>query len=170
MPSSNLIRWCGIAAIMGGVAWTLENILLLVGPQDDWIRRTRLLFIIAVLLIVVGLVGFHTLQKRSYRHLGRGGLWMVIVGSCAQVLGLMIYLPSGNRALLWLVYPVGYLAQLVGFVLYGTATLQAKVLPRWCGLGLIFGLPVAFIWGEYGGILFGLLWVALGYVLWTRGR
>ena len=130
--------------------------------------RSSLLFIIAVLLIVVGLVGFHALQNGSYGYLGQGGLWMVIVGSSALVLGLMVYLPSGSRVLLWLVYPVGYLAQLVGFVLYGTATLQAKVLPRWCGLGLIFGLPVAFIWEVYGGILFGVLWVALGYMLWTR--
>jgi hypothetical protein len=153
---------------MGGVAWALATILPLVGPPGDWTGRSSLLFIIAVLLIVVGLVGFHALQKGSYGYLGQGGLWMVVVGSSALVLGLMVYLPSGSRVLLWLVYPVGYLAQLVGFVLYGTATLQAKVLPRWCGLGLIFGLPVAFIWEVYGGILFGVLWVALGYMLWTR--
>jgi hypothetical protein len=153
---------------MGGVAWALANLLLLVGPPDDWTGRTSLLFIIAVLLIVVALGGFHALQKGSYGHLGRGGLWTVIVGSSALVLGLTVYLFSGSRVLLWLVYPVGFLAQLVGFVLYGTATLQAKVLPRWCGLGLIFGLPVAFIWELYGGILFGVLWVTLGYMLWTR--
>jgi hypothetical protein len=72
---------------------------------------------------------------------------------------------------------------MVGFVLYGAATLQARVLPRWCGVGFIVGLPV---WrgigtvSEYGGllggtigwtlggILFGLLWLALGYVLWSE--
>jgi hypothetical protein len=84
------------------------------------------------------------------------------------MLGLIVYLLSGSRELLWLVYPVGYLVQTVGFVVYGTATLLARVLPRWCGLGLIFGPPVEFIWELYGGILFGVLWVALGYMLWTR--
>ena len=168
MPSSNLIRWCGLAAIVGGVAWALANILPLVAPPGDWTRRTSLLFIIAVLLIVAGLVGLHTLQKGSYGHLGRAGLWTVIVGSSALVLGLLVFLPSENRVLLWLVYPVGYLVQLVGFVLYGTATLQARVLPPWCGLGFIFGPLVAFVWDVYGGILFGVLWVVLGYMLWTR--
>jgi len=72
---------------------------------------------------------------------------------------------------------------MVGLVLYGVATLQARVLPRWCGVGFIVGLP---LWrgigmvSEYGGplggtigwtlggILFGLLWVALGYILWSE--
>jgi hypothetical protein len=90
------------------------------------------------------------------------------VGSSALVLGLLVFLPLESRVLLWLVYPVGYLVQLVGFVLYGTATLQARVLPRWCGLGLIFGPLVAFVWDVYGGILFGVLWVVLGFMLWTR--
>ena len=64
-------------------------------------------------------------------------------------------------------FPVGFLAVPVGLILYGAATLQAKVLPRWCGLGLIIISPITVILGDYGGIVFGLLWVALGYVLWS---
>ena len=33
---------------------------------------------------------------------------------------------------------------LVGLVLYGAATLQARVLARWCGVGLIVVPPLAF--------------------------
>jgi hypothetical protein len=168
MLASNLIRWCGLAAIVGGVAWALASVLPLVSPPGDWTRRTSLLFIIAVLLMIVGLFGFHALQKESYGHFGRAGVWTVIVGSSALVLGLVVYLPSGNRVLLWLVYPVGYLIQLVGLVLYGTATLRARVLPPWCGLGFIFGPLVAFVWAVYGGIVFGVLWMVLGSMLWTR--
>ena len=53
---------------------------------------------------------------------------------------------------------------LVGFVLYGTATVQASVLPRWYGLALIVSLPLA----GYGTALFGLILVGLGYVLWLQ--
>jgi hypothetical protein len=57
-------------------------------------------------------------------------------------------------------------------VLYGAATLQARVLPPWCGLGLIVVPPIAFYLNSkvfYGSLaLFGVLWVALGYVLWSR--
>jgi len=57
---------------------------------------------------------------------------------------------------------------LVGFVLYGAATLQARVLPRWCGVGFIVGWPVTVALGDLGTVLFGLLWLAIGYVLWSR--
>ena len=71
---------------------------------------------------------------------------------------------------------------LVGFVLYGAATLQARVLPRWCGIAFIVFLPVAILLGGYAPILggvastfggyapiwIGLVWLALGYVLWSN--
>jgi hypothetical protein len=52
----------------------------------------------------------------------------------------------------------------VGWVtLYGTATLQERVLARWCGVELIVGLPVTIFLGEiWGFVVFGILWLALG--------
>jgi len=52
-------------------------------------------------------------------------------------------------------------------MLYGIATLQATVLPRWCGLALIIIPPITVFLGDSGWILFALLWLALGYVLWS---
>ena len=63
---------------------------------------------------------------------------------------------------------IGYLGQAVGLVLYGAATLQAKVLPRWCGIGFIIVAPLAYILGSFGNVLFGLIWLALGYALWSQ--
>ena len=61
---------------------------------------------------------------------------------------------------------------MVGLVLYEAATLQAMVLPPWCGLALIVVPPIAFYLNSkvfYGSLaLFGVLWVALGYVLRSR--
>jgi hypothetical protein len=57
---------------------------------------------------------------------------------------------------------------LVGFVLYGIATLRARVLPRWYGLALIVALPVSLPLAGYGTALFGLILLALGYALWLR--
>jgi len=83
---------------------------------------------------------------------------------------------SGSTAVEFLEL-LGLLGVMVGFVLYGAATLQARVLPRWCGVGFIVGLPVWWVvsvvlgneyGGSLGGILFALLWLALGYVLWSR--
>jgi hypothetical protein len=173
VSSSDLIRWGGIAAMAAGVVWVLSGILAIVyqgehapGTFADYLVEGS--FAVGLLLTVVGMVGLHTLQKDNYGRIGRGGFWTVVVASLGQVLGTVVLL-AGSTALAWLVFPVGVLAVLVGFVLYGAATLQARVLPRWCGVGLIVGLPVAIALGLYGGnILFGLLWLALGYLLLQR--
>ena len=113
-----------------------------------------------------GFVGFHALQEDDYGRIGRGGFWTVVVAALALVVGLIVRLLS-SMALEELFFPVATLAVFTGFVLYGAATLQARVLPRWCGIGFIVG-PFVFLWGDFGGILFGLLWLALGYMLWSQ--
>ena len=55
---------------------------------------------------------------------------------------------------------------LVGLVVYGAATLHAKVLPRWYGVALIILLPVSFVLGACGNTWVGLVQLGLGYVLW----
>ena len=164
MSSSDIIRWGGLAAMLAGVAFILDILFVFAVPAAVW---TNALYIIAALLMVVGLLGLHALQKDNYGRVGRGGFWTVVVASLAQVLGLIVFL-SGSSTLEWLVFPVGFVAVPVGLILYGAATLQARVLPRWCGLGLIIVPPASVVFGDYGGILFGLLWVALGYVLWSQ--
>jgi hypothetical protein len=163
MSSSDLIRWGGAAAMLAGVAFILDILFVFIMPEADW---TNAVYIVAALLMVVGMVGLHALQKDNYGRTGRGGFWTVVVASLAQVVGLMVFL-LGSEALIWLVFPVGFVAVPVGLIIYGVATLQAKVLPRWCGLGLIIIPPVTVVLGDYGGILFGLLWLVLGYVLWS---
>ena len=163
MSSSELIRWGGLAAMIGCVVWVLEGVLILAIPETAF---TDVLFVIAILLTVAALIGFHTLQKDYYGRIGRGGFWTVVVATIAQVLGLIVFL-LGSSALEWLVFPVGTSAVLIGFVLYGAATLQARVLPRWCGIAIMVA-PFLFLLGNYAGILFGLVWLALGYMLWSQ--
>jgi hypothetical protein len=81
-------------------------------------------------------------------------------------LGAVVFL-AGSSALEWISFP-GTLAMLVGFVLYGAATVQARVLPRWYGLALIVSMPVSLPLATYGTTLFGLILLVLGYVLWLR--
>jgi hypothetical protein len=136
------------------------------------------LFITAWLLLLVGLAGFHALQKGHYGRIGRAGFYTVIAGASVMIVTQILTwvgLALGITALA-LPDPVGLLIVMVGLVLYGVATLQARVLPRWCGVGFIVGVPVLIgtsvvsveYGGPLGGILFGLLWLALGYVLWSE--
>jgi len=175
MSSSDLIRWGGLTGMLAGAAF-IVLMLIPEGPPGSFLYiLNSFVFIVAVLLVLVGLTGFHALQKGNYGRIGRAGFYTVIVAATAQIIaqvGSML----GSTAFRFLDF-LGLLGVIVGFVLYGAATLQARVLPRWCGVGFIVGLPVWIVvsvilgneyGGSLGGMLFALLWLALGYVLWSR--
>ncbi len=176
MSSSDLIRWGGLAAMLCGVAF-IVLMLIPEGPVSSFSGRIgTFVFIVALALLLAALVGFHTLQKDSYGRIGRAGFYTVVVGASAQIVAAVVRLLVGRTPLEFLDI-VGLLGVFVGLVLYGAASLQARVLPRWCGVGFIVAVPVFIIGsallggvlgGALGGILFGLLWIALGYVLWSR--
>ena len=106
------------------------------------------------------------MHRGSYGRLGRAGLYIALGAVAARILGAVVFL-AGSSALEWISSP-GTLGMLVGFVLYGVATVQARVLPRWYGLTLTVALPVSLPLAVYGTALFGLILLVLGYVLWLR--
>src|SRR4051794_7135845 len=151
MSSLDLLRWGGLAAMLAGVAF----IVLLLIPVAFMVLKLHpdaygaspfnvlgsVLFIAAWLLLVVGLAGFHTLQEERYERIGRVGFYTVIVGVSAYIVAQVIGFMLGSTILEFLGF-LGLLVVMVGLALYGVATLQARVLPRWCGVGFIVGLPV----------------------------
>jgi hypothetical protein len=173
---TGLIRLGGLAAMVGGVLLVVAPLFGRYLPQaSSWLAMEALL-VVALLLVPVGMVGFHALQGRDYGRIGRAGFWTVVAASLAVVLGSASYLWWGSifgSSLLWLAMPVGPLGLAVGFVLFGVATLQAKVLPRWCGAAFIVAMPAALassIVGAFASVfmVFGLGWLVLGYVLWSQ--
>ena len=176
MTSSNITRWGGIAAMVGGVFWVVWSLLGRVSFEAAGSPFADALLLLAALLTLAGLMGLHALQGANYGRIGRAGFYTAAGGLLVQALAALFLLLMSSDAwevsLQWLVAPAGSLIVLVGLVLYGAATLQARVLARWCGLGLIVVPPLAFYMNSrifYGSLaLFGVLWVALGYVLWSR--
>jgi hypothetical protein len=172
MSSSDLIRWGGIAGMLGGVLWAVWGLLIWVylyaGGGSFSEGLFILVFLLAALLTLAGLVGLHVLQGGNYGRIGRAGFYTAAAAFLAQALAAF-FLLLGNEAFQWLVFLVSNLAVTAGLVLYGLATLEARALPRWCGVGLMVVPPIASFSVFFGGsALFGVLWVALGYVLWTR--
>ena len=172
MTSSDIIRWGGIATMLGGVLWVVWSNLFRVSPQAAFGPFSHVVLLLAALLTLAGLVGLHALQGDNYGRIGRAGFYTAAVRLLAQALAPLVLLMGSEAVFLqWLVAPFGSLAEMVGLVLYGGASLQARVLARWCGLALIVVPPIAFYMNSkvfYGSLaLFGVLWVALGYVLWS---
>lgn len=167
MAASGLIRWGAIGLMLSGVMWVVLGLAALVGYlQAIPGREDVVLFVVALLLTAAGLVGLHTLQSDSYGLLGRAAFYIALAAVAARILGAVVFL-AGSSALEWISLP-GTSGMLVGFVLYGVATVQARVLPRWYGLTLIVSMPVSLPLAEYGTMLFGLILLVLGYVLWLR--
>ncbi len=167
MAAPGLIRWGAIGFMLGGAMWVVLGFSALVGYlQAIPGREDVVLFVVALLLTAAGLVGLHTLQRGSYGLLGRAGFYIALAAVVARILGAVVFL-AGSSALEWISFP-GTLGMLVGFVLYGVATVQARVLPRWYGLTLIVALPVSLPLAAYGTTFFGLILLVLGYMLWLR--
>jgi hypothetical protein len=168
MVSPNLVvRWGAIGLMLSGITWIVLGLSAVAGYlQAIPGREDVVLFVVALVLLAVGLVGLHTLHKDSYGLLGRVGFYLALAAVTVRILGAVVFM-AGSLALEWISLP-GTLGMLVGLVIYGFATVQARVLPRWYGLTLIISMPVSLPLAVYGTALFGLILAVLGYALWLR--
>ena len=181
MSSSDLIRWGAVGALLAGIAWLALGLIPLVilgqvalyfggvATAEDYLLE--ILFSIATLGMLAGIVGLHAREAPNYGRLGTAGFFAAFVGVFFLLASTVATILAGREILDWL-FILGFVGSLVGFVLLGGATLRARVLPRWYGILLsvaVFGIPVYFALGNYGGaILYGLVWLGLGYGLWLE--
>jgi hypothetical protein len=180
MPTSRLVQWGAIGGVIAGLAWAVSDILALLfpGQEEEPIGSTSFYLIesadaIAEAGMLAALVGLHVVQARSLGRLGVVGFAVAFVGTAlvlVSTLWAVILLERFGTTVPGLLFGLGLLGWLVGFVLFGIATFRARVLPRWSGL-LLVAYPLVLMAGvpiEGPLILVGLLWLALGYALWTQ--
>ena len=172
--SSNLIRWSGLAALLGGAMWVVKGGLIMLGGPDPN------LFVPAQLFFALGLLGLHTRLAKRGGRLGRigGGLaYAAVALSMVNTPYSVFFAERGPQTPFPfnVTYFLASLAIFIGLVFLGIAALRANVLPgRWRILPLIVGLsallPVwvlAFIHLEVPVVVLGVAWVLIGYVLWS---
>jgi hypothetical protein len=179
MASLRFIRWCGLAAIVGGVVYVSLDVLgvlyiYLYSPSSDEDIPPALNYIegIFLFLLLLGalaaIAGLHALQRRRYG-------WAGVLASLVAFLGVALILvgvvtetlagPAFEPSLVFLI--PGSLVATVGLVALGAVTMAARVLPWWCGASIIAGSPpVAILFGT----LVGVAWVLVGYALLRRAE
>jgi hypothetical protein len=168
--------------MLGGVLWPLWAILhLSIGwgePGSAAYERYELvnrLLPLVLLPVMVGFVGLYAAQRSNVGRLGTagfttvlGGFMLIIAGSVGEfwVFSEQAYaLPNGRNAS-WTLFLLGHLPLAIGTVLFGIATVRAKVLPYKAAVMLI--LPgVSVVVPFVGTFVFAIPFVWLGYVLWT---
>ena len=200
MSSANLIRWSGVALLIAGA---LVAVATPFHPDEAaapnavvtnaWVI-VHSLYVPAFILGLFGLVGLYARQAEQAGVLGLVGFILALIGSAlflvvvvleASIIPVIAADPGGQTLLdpagplfggeLGMILLVGQITFALGFVLTGIATARADVLPRWPGLLLLIGAPLAAFWpplpqlvGVTGGVLLGLGYAWLGYAMWAR--
>lgn len=194
MDSSDLKRWSGLAALVGGGLFVVLNILdsLVFGNQLDaeaavtgaWIT-VQGLYLVAAMLTALGLVGLYVDQRQEAGKLGLIAFVLAFVG------GMMASGSAWSEAFFggWLAKaapellsaePSGTLAAGVlltyglftlGWFLFGLASLRARALPRGAAVALMIGalwFLVADIAGlPFSTVIYGAAVAWMGFALWS---
>ena len=162
----SLIRWSGLAAVLGGALWALWYVgAYFVGwggpsnPEYDAYETYNRLMPVVLVLLLMGLAGAYALQRQTYGWLGTAGFSVASAGLVAMIAGNVAefwafteeaYGASSLRDSAWMAFGLGMFAFYVGTVLFGIGTLRARVLPR-------FGAVLLLVWFPAGFIVSGML-------------
>lgn len=179
MSASKLIRWGGMALLLGGVMWFMQKIswTLLIGDLDPraYPQPTATVLwgmgLISALLILLGLPALYARQARQAGRLGFAAFVAVFIGMALVTsnayfgvflqAGLVDLIISAEGAGITVEEPVaagiGFFVSLVlytlGWLLFALSLLRANILPRW---------PLAVV---IVGLLSGFLFMATGFSL-----
>lgn len=163
MKKNALIRWSGMAAMLGGL-------LLIVGSVNWEQTPWRWLGALGSLLLVFGIVGIYLAQAEESGVAGFLGFVLLVAGS-----GFLM----GNSDLFGIPYwMLGSFLSAAGLILLAVGTLASGTFPRgvaWLWLAaVVLGLPSVFLpslqsaLGLIASAAAGLGMAWAGYTLWSR--
>jgi hypothetical protein len=194
MSSSNLIRWSGLAALVGGVLLAVLEVaeFVLIGGQPESVAAgasaliiVRVSFLVAIALIILALVGLYARQAEQAGTLGLIAFLVAFIGT------VMVFGAQWSTAFIgpWLAeaapelldtepaglmsagFMLSFLLLALGWFLCGLASLQARVLPRGGAVLLMVGAVLLFValLLEFPGstVVFGAALAWMGYGLWS---
>jgi hypothetical protein len=184
MSYSNLIRFGGLAAMVGGVLYA--GVGLLVGRLAEelvYIGNIGYGFIVVSLPLgaMAAIVALYALHRERY---GRAGLVLcftaflgLALATVALTLGVIATypisaFPDSAWIFSWLLL-LGLLVATVGLVLLGALSVAWQIMPPWCGVALMAGSPLGVLFTMIpsealaGGSLIGRAFQALGGLLWV---
>jgi hypothetical protein len=181
----------GLLAMVGSLLWVVTGVLVGFtgggGTRAEAVLRTVLLNP-ALLLLILGLMGFYERQAKRSGRLGAAGFAICLLGTGIMLLGniseIWVYkylygILEARWSPGWRAMGLGLMILPVGFVLLGIATFRAGVFTAWrravpLGFGLMLALIVVSV--AVAGIGRGLVvfygfaigWAAFGYTLWSE--
>jgi hypothetical protein len=172
MSTSNLFRWSGLAAILGGVLLPLSWVVRFVFGVQRPISGT--LEFAGTILLVFGFMGVYGFQHKESGVIGFLGFLLVIIHECCALGETWLQDGGELTAAAAVLAPLVGVSMLLGFILLGIGTWKAKKLPRWTavlwvigGLLIVPGFLVQPLLVVIGGLIQGTGFVGAGLKLWT---
>ena len=163
MSRTNLIRWCGLAAVLAGILRLIASFT----PTAASVGIQIWYFAIDVLLLL-GIIGVYGFQKKETGRWGFFGFLLALIGA-----GLLIGHDVDNAIVL--LYPVAAFLFAVGISVLAIRSWAAKTLPRWASALLITSTLVGILgYGIKGfdvlfvisGVIFGIGFIRAGLTVW----
>ena len=155
MASPNIIRVGGIAAMLAGVTWLMDALLIaLQGGSNNaaFAPLSTLLFFTAPLFAALGLVGLRARLADQGGRLARVGGVLAYIGVLGSAINVgyfvyIVYIVNAGRGGIELGGPMtlGVAGTIIGLlgsaIVLGIATLRVTVLPPWANmLPLVLGI------------------------------
>jgi hypothetical protein len=203
MSSSTLIRWSGLVALVGFPLLAVVSVAFVFAFPEDVVQSVavtsntwlvlNVLMLIAYLLCLVGLVGLYARQAEKAGILGLVAFLLTFLSIAprfawywietfvfpilAQAAPHLLDNPEPVPPALNVfgaVDQISVLLLLVGVLLFGVASLRARVLPRWAALLVLVGAVVDLVMTlvgvdfPFGAAVAGpgLAW--MGYAVWAH--
>ena len=187
--SSNLTQWSARAGMLGGLLWALfplgelPEVHSVLTPQWS-LAYYGVGYLLPQLLLLMGLVGLHTLRRRSYGRLGTLGFYVSLVALVLAFVGGAVEMVE--TAAMGTGSTVGYLTLIVSFFIlaWGSVLLGLAITgtlhdpPSYLGglllaiavpLGLLFVFTAGAAWEPYFWVgltvPYGVAWLLIGYAL-----
>ncbi len=192
MKLENPVRWGGLAALLAGVLLIISELLgslpagfFPIGISGGelaiygWLGIEGYLGVLLAVLVQIGLVGLYAPQARAAGTLGLVGIFMAFIG--ARLIMLNSFDTPFARQFVWT--SEGYtleefwgpvaifaLSFVLGWVLFGVATLRAGLYPRAAAALLIVGALILLLPLPLSGVIFAGAVAWMGYVLFGGRR
>lgn len=196
MHTSALVRYGGLAALIGGAlflvsdVWTLVEEFILGAPErlseqattTSW-TFVSVMFMAGSILLLLGLVALYARQAEASGILGLSGFLLTFV-LMAMVVGAMwtftfvapsaaieapAFLDNENPAgPLMVGFAITFMAFPLGWLLFGIATYRAGIFPKFAGGLLAVGALVAFAPLPAATVLLDAAVIWLGYSLFSE--
>lgn len=186
MSYSNLVRWSGLAAMVGGVLFVVAELLGLPTLNVETFSETattasfaiqQLAYLLGVALVLLGLCGLYVRQSEAAGALGLIGFLVAFLGT-VLVSGFIWAsafiapaLATETPAFLDAGPPPGliptFIIFAVGWLLFGIPTLRGRIYPRWAAILLIVGAVVTILPLPFTTLVFAVAVAWLGFALFV---